>query len=292
MVLFLINLQCDEDKPICNRCWIGARGCIYPPSPQTDIMTSHRKIVQQSKKEDPQHVSDSESTLDDGCFNIDDSEQTGLVKFSGEDSSDTASTVDLFQFDQQALIDSVNLSRINPSNSLFTFPFSGVYPSTFLDGFAQSSSRPNTQELQIPSTLNSIQDSFFFLRFHHKNINEFHRFVYHDYHKFCTTTLMVMVEQSGALRDAVVAFSALIYSMEIDRSVRAQAFMYYASALRQLRIILDQDRMDVEECHMAVATALQLASFDVFLTSLKKLIISVSSTMRKNVFDICMALQV
>lgn len=75
---------------------------------------------------------------------------------------------------------------------------------------------------------------------------------------------MAMAEHSGALRDAMVAFSALVYSMKIDRSVRVQAFVYYTSALRQLRVILDQESMDIKECHMAVATALLLASFDVF----------------------------
>ena len=80
---------------------------------------------------------------------------------------------------------------------------------------------------------------------------------------------MAMIQQPSALRDAVVAFSALIYSMKIDRSARVLAFLYYTSALQQLRVLLDQVTLSVDECHMAIATALQLASFDVFTVSMK-----------------------
>ena len=79
---------------------------------------------------------------------------------------------------------------------------------------------------------------------------------------------MIMIEQPNALRDAVVAFSALVYSMEIDRSARVVAFLYYTSALQQLRVLLDQVTLNIDECHMALATALQLASFDVFTISI------------------------
>ena len=80
---------------------------------------------------------------------------------------------------------------------------------------------------------------------------------------------MVMIEQSNALRDAVVAFSALIYSMKIDRSTRVLAFWCYTSAIQQLRVLLNRVTLSVDECHMALATALQLASFDVFTISIK-----------------------
>jgi hypothetical protein len=243
----------------------------------TESTNTLRKIVERTKKqkESLQHISDSESSLGLDCFNLDDGEQKELVKFSGQDSPATASTVDIFQFNQQMVIDSLpvptNITEptFNLPNSLFTFSISGVYPTNLLEELVQSSSTPHSQEPQIPMIHKSNQDRSidFFLRFHRENINEFHHFIYHDYHKFCTTTLMIMVEQSDALRDAVVAFSALIYSIKIDRSARVQAFLYYTLALRQLRIILDQDGMDVEECYMAVATALQLASFDVFTTS-------------------------
>ena len=96
-----------------------------------------------------------------------------------------------------------------------------------------------------------------------------------------------MIEHSDALRNAVVAFSALIYSVKIDRSTRVLAFSYYALALQQLRILLDQITMNVDECHMSMATALQLACFDVITNFTTMLINSVSSMIRSNVSDIC-----
>lgn len=87
--------------------------------------------------------------------------------------------------------------------------------------------------------------------------------MYFDYRKLCTMTLLAMAEVSDTLRHAVVAFSALIYSMKVDRAAREQAFLYYAIALKQLRSLLDKSPMTVEERHIAIATALQLSAFDV-----------------------------
>ena len=77
-----------------------------------------------------------------------------------------------------------------------------------------------------------------------------------------------MSEKCDALRHAIVAFSALIYSMKIDLAAREQAFLYYALALQQLRALLDEmerDSGDVTdgEYQVAIATALQLSVFDV-----------------------------
>ena len=103
----------------------------------------------------------------------------------------------------------------------------------------------------------------FFLAFHRETITEAHYFRYYDFHKLCTRTLLVMAERSDALRHAVVAFSALIYSMRIDRTAREQAFLYYAMSIQQLRLLLSEATLDEEATHMTIATALQLSSFDV-----------------------------
>lgn len=73
-----------------------------------------------------------------------------------------------------------------------------------------------------------------------------------------------MAEQSNALEHAVVAFSALIYSINVHQGVRALAFLYYSKALQELRALLDKTDMDLQDCFTAVATALQLSSFDVY----------------------------
>lgn len=194
------------------------------------------------------------------------------MKFSDEDSPAAASLIYLFQFNQQTLVDSLRApagiaeSLYHDSNPLVTPSITGVSPFSFRGEFIQSSTHAyRSLETQIPTVPKNSRDPYvqFFLRFHQENINEFHYFCYHDDQKFCTTTLMAMVQQSDALCNAVAAFSALIYSIRIDHFTRVQAFTYYALALQQLRVLLDQTVMNVDECHMAIATSLQLACFDV-----------------------------
>jgi hypothetical protein len=189
------------------------------------------------------------------------------MKFSPRGSSTATSPLDFFQFDEQILIDSSG-ARVNitespyfPSNSMLYPSLSAIRPSYFCEGVV-----PSTRAIQLPTIPKSVRDCFvqFFIDFHQGNVNEFHYFCYYDYRRFFTRTLMVMIEQPSALRDAVVAFSALIYSIKTDRSARVLAFLYYASALQQLRVLLDQVTLNIDECHMAVATTLHLASFDVF----------------------------
>ena len=119
--------------------------------------------------------------------------------------------------------------------------------------------------IYIPHAPKSVRSHSvqFFLAFHRETITEAHYFRYYDFHKLCTRILLVMAERSDALRHAVVAFSALIYSMRIDRTAREQAFLYYAMSIQQLRLLLSETALDGEASHIAVATALQLSSFDV-----------------------------
>ena len=74
-----------------------------------------------------------------------------------------------------------------------------------------------------------------------------------------------MAERSNALRDSMVAFAALVYSMKLPGAARHVAFVYYASAMRELRKLLNKVPMSIDECQIALATALQLSSLDVYL---------------------------
>ena len=273
-------MECDEQKPICSRCLKGSRECSYPP--KIGEQSHSAKVIEGTKEinEVQWHNSGSESTLNLDIFKVDDSTQKVIMKFSGQGSWATAS-VDLFQVDGKFLTDFLRAPTdvaeyINcSSNSLMTRSISGVSPSPQPGEVIQSSTDAHTH---IPTVPKSSRDQCiqFFLRFHQENIDEFHYFCYHDYRKFYTTTLMVMVQQSNALCNAVVAFSALIYSIKVNHFTRVQAFTYYALALQQLRVLLDQTTMNADECHMATAAALQLACFDVFTIWMMILIHSVS----------------
>jgi hypothetical protein len=112
-------------------------------------------------------------------------------------------------------------------------------------------------ELPKPTRSRPVQ---FFLDYYQTNVNEFY---YFDYDKLRKNTLLALSEDCDALRHAVVAFSTLIYSMKVNSAARTLALLYYTIALKQLRDDLDKFPIDINDCHAAIATALQLAAFDV-----------------------------
>jgi len=115
----------------------------------------------------------------------------------------------------------------------------------------------------------------FFLNYHHHTITEAHYFRWHDLSKLCTKLIFSIAEESSALQHSLVAFSALIYSIKIHHGVRALAFLYYAKALQELRLLLNETSMTLTDCYIAVATALQLSSFDVYTQARLFLIVAV-----------------
>ena len=246
----MTDTQCDEQKPICSRCTKGSRDCRYP-----------------EPKERPRPTLDAESRSE--------SDETDDEKALIKGSSRSTSPI-VFQLNQQMLMESLaTLSDVSDQqfglpNPIVTFSISGLSPAGYCQELQMTRMMPNTRP-------DAIQ---FYLDYHRKHVTEYHYFCYHDYRKFFTTELVVMAEHSGVLRIALVAFSSLIYSMK-DRSVREQAFLYYALALRQLRELLNT-AMDVTEYHLAIATALQLATFDVHSQKGQSGFLE----MHRNVFDI------
>jgi len=103
----------------------------------------------------------------------------------------------------------------------------------------------------------------FFLTYHKERIIPAHYFRYFDYSEFFTKSLMAMADGSEVLQSAVVAFSALVFSVKVHQRVRPLAFYFYSRALQQLGPILDEAESEKSSFYAAVATALELASFDV-----------------------------
>jgi len=105
-----------------------------------------------------------------------------------------------------------------------------------------------------------------YLQFHRERIIAAHYFWHYDYHEFCTKTILQLAENSVTLHHAVVAFSALIYSVKFYYPpARDYALAYYHWALKSFQILLPEIAMGAQEQYTtALATALQLASFDVF----------------------------
>jgi hypothetical protein len=153
--------------------------------------------------------------------------------------------------------------------SIFQFSVTGITPSSFREDLLRqstSNSQPTTSSglIRISPTLKTTTSHQvrFFLKYHQETIRVCHYLCYYDYTKLYTKTLFALAEHCDALRHGMVAFSALIYSVKVDSSTREQAFLYYGVSLQQFRLLLENCSTEVEY-QAAVATALQLATFDV-----------------------------
>jgi hypothetical protein len=120
----------------------------------------------------------------------------------------------------------------------------------------------DTISIPRPPKSSRHQSDRYFMKFHQDAIIPAHYFAWHDQYQLYKTALPAMAEHSTALRYAVLAFSALIFSIKVESAPKELAYFYYAIALRELRFLLDSP-LEPKETHVAVATTLQLSSFDV-----------------------------
>jgi hypothetical protein len=259
------------------------------------------------KSDSKAHLSDSESSLNlelsDDEYE-DGSQPKVLVRFASASSSNSVSSdyasdyLNSLQFDQPSPIEPIGISidsaeplspLFDPSTQTYRLSLSEPSPTICCESLVvpctpRSLSSKPSRVLRPPKSSRKPEVEMF-LAFHRASVTESHYFLYFDYRKLCTQTLLAMAEQSEALRNSVVAFSALIYSIKVDPNARQQALSYYAIALKELRELLNRLPLNSGECHAAIATALQLASFDVHLFHLKTNF-SVSLVILLNVFDI------
>lgn len=83
-----------------------------------------------------------------------------------------------------------------------------------------------------------------------------------------------MAEEYEPLKLAVTGFSALLYSMKENIQAREVAFVFYAMALQKFRQSLERSLGD-GEYYPAIATALQLSTFDVTTRSINIITVEV-----------------
>jgi hypothetical protein len=257
--------QCDERKPICLRCEKGSRECAYPLS----LKKSSKAKVVNTQPDSSSSGSDSESDFLDA-----EDSPVAIVKFtsaSGHSPVDRDPFGEL-QTNQQTLVDSFQ-TRSSDNEHMFDLHasllrLSEVGPNIDSGSIRQQSASPVTANdaLCLPRSPRSNKSQLvqFFLKYHQMAISAAHYFRFYDYQQLSTKLLPGMADQSDALRHAMVAFSAFIYSMKVERAAREVAFLYYSVALRDLRSLLDKPSIGVDEYHTAVATALQLSAVDVF----------------------------
>jgi hypothetical protein len=133
------------------------------------------------------------------------------------------------------------------NNMFLKLPGARISPDQVTVSRSPWSTRPETME--------------FFLRFHAERITSAHYIVWFDYYELHTKHLHSMAESCNALRYALVAFSALVYSTKHRLPGNEIALFYYTMAMKELQLLLN-DLADADS-EVALATALQLSTFDV-----------------------------
>jgi hypothetical protein len=103
----------------------------------------------------------------------------------------------------------------------------------------------------------------YYLTYHQEAINEYQYYSYYDYGRLFTKGLFAMAEQSNALQFAQAAFAALVFSQKLDTQVKPVSFALYSLALKELQVMLDQPSLSDSEGQIAMASAMQLSTFDV-----------------------------
>ena len=80
----------------------------------------------------------------------------------------------------------------------------------------------------------------FFLQFHQNAVSHAHYFLYYDFQQLCKKLLFTIAEQFDALRFAMVAFSALIYSVKVDIAAREQSPSLLCDSLVRIAFVSAQ----------------------------------------------------
>jgi hypothetical protein len=102
----------------------------------------------------------------------------------------------------------------------------------------------------------------FFLKYHQACVVPYHYFRSYDYHETHLKLVPSMAENSTCLSYAISAFSAMVYSAQVNIAAREVAFYLYSMALKELFAELERVEND-ENLDKLVATALELAVTDV-----------------------------
>jgi len=230
----------------------------------------------------PSISSESDESVSFG-FSEDEHEPSPIVRFSSASSLDSPAAKSprepLFtglHLDNEPSTESLDLAHelseplFHASHSNIAISEPALSPRQFPEGsFREPTYAPYDASpgfICIPHCTSPIQldlSEVFYLEYHRKNITEFHYFRYYDHHKQSNDILLRMAKNSIALCNAVVAFSALVFSMQNQGTPGEEAFVYYDSSVREFRHLLETPLLNNEDIYIAVATALQLSSFDV-----------------------------
>lgn len=257
--------QCDENRPTCGGCEKGSRECTYRETVDKRIKKEFTRPARCAA------YSSLEFETFEEVIGLSRSESTTIVRSPSPPITycPLSSPCDYqFNFLKANPHPAINI-RSYPDERVLS-PLSEFTPSSSPSpSYTGSSILLHAKPHNIPKSLSPRSQSAraspiqFFLKFHRERITEAHYFRWYDYSKLSTKILFSLAENSDSLRFAMVGFSALIYSYKFHQGARQVGLFYYEKALQELRLFLNTSPMEIGGCLTAVATALQLSSFDV-----------------------------
>lgn len=101
------------------------------------------------------------------------------------------------------------------------------------------------------------------LSYHRQNISYGRYFWFWDHYRFIREGLFELAKQSDSLQYAIAAFSALIYSIQVDHNMKQFTFLFYSKAIKELQHVINTDSIDSEAVlYATMATILELASIE------------------------------
>lgn len=238
---------------MCRRCSIGGHECVYPRSVEVQIQSHTESLDVQRQPTDDDllaHSSDAEDFIQSAFPTTTDTEDLSfeLLEYGADDS-----TAQQFQ----TTFVNIQIPKKVPVSSTIYFPTNIYY------GFDASPMLHNLPCLYKKPDL--VHDDLmpFFLSYHRRHIDYGRYFWYSDYHRFIKESLLDLAKQSDSLQYAIAAFSALIYSIQVNHHVKQYTFHFYTKAIQGVQQVINTKSIESESSlYTTVATILELASVE------------------------------
>lgn len=267
---FYTRPQCDENRPICDRCAKGGRECNYPevvPSTKQAGKSKREKAVAEEVSTSP---SPDEKEGEDGegapmgpgmdtAYPFDNHLPQSAMSEDGIRNNPWPSFLSerlpLRSQSASLMGSSLDVTPSPGTNDLVTHPDSPTPSSPTTTG--PETIIVNGITRYIPTDL--PQDEIFYLRWFVENVNCHHYLLKSDNENFFRGTLVVQALSYRPLWLAVVGFGAFHFTLQRRLGLFHNFFEFYNRAVVALRVEIEAGNTGFP----ALLTTLQLASFEV-----------------------------
>ncbi|KAM0328199.1 hypothetical protein ACHAQA_005606 [Verticillium albo-atrum] len=267
------RVKCDETRPVCDRCRKGTRECLYPdpppakgsPAPSSTSRDSG-SIKQQpspSSSHEPDEVEEDISRGTKLETIPDEDEESNQTSLLGDRPSWSRATSDGTSFNPQS--HSTRQSSETPSNegNASSPTTSTRTSSTRTATTPLAVDNPNLSTVSIPDWSHLSPGVQRYMDYFYNHMTHHNYCVVHDGHDFFHGILPNFALQNEALLNAVVGFSAYLYSLEHNPNGKMWEFLQYYN--RSVTLLLGSLKRKEKPDIGILLTILQLATIEEYL---------------------------